>query len=80
MVGGWWVVLFLVGCYCSLFRGFSSFSGVRVLLVLLSFCGLALVVPVYLEAPYAFINKVFLLIKKNNPCSSSSPRRIIRND
>jgi hypothetical protein len=30
----------------------------------LGFCGLALVVPVYLGAPYAFINKVFLLIKK----------------
>jgi len=40
------------------------FLGVRVLLFLLDFCGLALVVPVYLEAPYAFINKVFLLIKK----------------
>jgi hypothetical protein len=63
-VGGWWVVLFLVGCYCSLFQGFSLFSGVRVLLVLLGFYGLALVVPVYLGAPYAFINKVFLLIKK----------------
>jgi len=25
-VGGWWVVLFLVGFYCSLFWGFSSFS------------------------------------------------------
>jgi len=63
-VGGWWIVLFLVECYCSLFRGFSSISGVRVLLVLLGFCKLALVVPVYLGAPYAFINKVFLLIKK----------------
>jgi hypothetical protein len=63
-VGGWWVVLFLVGCYCSLIWGPSSISGVRVLLVLLGFCGLALVVPVYLGAPYAFINKVFLLIKK----------------
>jgi hypothetical protein len=30
----------------------------------LGFCKLALVVPVYLGAPYAFINKVFLLIKK----------------
>jgi hypothetical protein len=40
------------------------FWGVRVLLFLLDFCGLALVVPVYLGAPYAFINKVFLLIKK----------------
>jgi len=63
-VGGWWVVLFLVGCYCSLFRGFSSFPGVWVLLVLLGFCGLALVVPVYFGAPYAFINIVLLLIKK----------------
>jgi len=63
-VCGWWVVLFLVGCFCSLFWGFSSISGVRVLLVLLGLCGLALVVPVYLGAPYAFINKVFLLIKK----------------
>jgi hypothetical protein len=26
LVGGWWVVLFLVGFYCSLFWGFSSFS------------------------------------------------------
>jgi hypothetical protein len=28
------------------------------------FCGLALVVPVYLGVPYAFFNKVFLLKKK----------------
>jgi hypothetical protein len=38
------------------------------LLVFLGFCGLALVfpciLPVYLGAPYAFFNKVFLLIKK----------------
>jgi hypothetical protein len=32
--------------------------------VLLGFSGLALVVPVYLGAPYAFFYKVFLLIKK----------------
>jgi hypothetical protein len=60
----WWVVLFLVGFYCSLFGVFLRFRGVRVLLVLLGFSGLALVVPVYLGAPYAFFNKVFLLIKK----------------
>jgi hypothetical protein len=47
LVGGWWVVLFLVGCFCSLFWGFTSISGVRVLLVLLGFCGLTLVVLVY---------------------------------
>jgi hypothetical protein len=54
----------LLRFYCSLFWGFSSVSGVWVLLFLLGFCGLALVVPVYVGAPYAFINKVFLLIKK----------------
>jgi hypothetical protein len=53
---------FLLGFYCSLFLGFSSDSGVWVLLFLLGFCGLALVV--YVGAPYVFINKVFLLIKK----------------
>jgi hypothetical protein len=26
----WWVVLVLVGCYCSLFWGFSSILGVQV--------------------------------------------------
>jgi hypothetical protein len=57
---------FLRGFYCSLFWGFSSVSGVWVLLFLLGFCGFALVVPVYIGAPYAFINKVFLLIKKKN--------------
>jgi hypothetical protein len=41
-----------------------------VLWVLLGFCGLALVVPVYLGAPYAFFNKVFLLIKKKKNCST----------
>jgi len=29
----------------------------------IGFCGLAFVVLVYLGAPYAFFNKVFLLIK-----------------
>jgi uncharacterized membrane protein YhaH (DUF805 family) len=38
---------FLLGFCCSLFWGFSSVSGVWVLLFLLGFCGLALVVPVY---------------------------------
>lgn len=50
--GGWWVVLFFGGWWAVLF-----------LLVLLGFCGLTLVVPVYTacapRAPYAFINKVF---------------------
>jgi hypothetical protein len=54
--------MFLVGSFCSFFLGvFFVFWG----LGFVGFCRLALVVPVYLEAPYAFINKVFLLIKKN---------------
>jgi len=39
------------------------------------FCGLALVVPVYLGASYAFFNKVFLLIKKKNCCVVDPPDR-----
>jgi len=62
-LGRYWVVLFLVGSFCSLFLVFS-FSGALVLWVLLGFYGLALVVPVYLGAPYAFFYKVFLLIEK----------------
>jgi hypothetical protein len=42
------------------FFGLFVFWGLGVV----GFCGLALVVPVYLGAPYAFFYKVFLLIKK----------------
>jgi hypothetical protein len=62
----WWVVGCLVSYLGSIvvcFGVFSSVSGIWVLLFLLGFCRLALVVPVYVGAPYAFINKVFLLIK-----------------
>jgi hypothetical protein len=58
------VVLFLVGSFCSLFLVFFFwFSGALVLLVLLGFCVLALIVPAYVGAPYALLNKIFLLIK-----------------
>jgi hypothetical protein len=43
-----------------LFFVFFVFWGLGVV----GFCGLALVVSVYLGVPYAFFNKVFLLIKK----------------
>jgi hypothetical protein len=56
--------LFFVGSFCSLFLGVFWAYGARVLWVLLGFCELALVAPVYLRAHYAFFNKVLLLIKK----------------
>jgi hypothetical protein len=70
-LGGWWVVLFLVGLffmggglYFSLVGGglFCScwFYWVFVAELWFFLC----ILPVYLGAPYAFINKVFLLIKK----------------
>jgi hypothetical protein len=49
----------LVVPFCSLLLGVFRLMGFR-------FCGLALAVPVYLGASYAFINKVFLLIKKKS--------------
>jgi hypothetical protein len=58
----WWVVGCLVSYLGSIvvcFGVFSSVSGIWVLLFLLGFCRLALVVPVYVGAPYAFINKVY---------------------
>jgi len=49
----------LVVPFCSLLLGVFRLMGFR-------FCGLALAVPVYLGVSYAFINKVFLLIKNKS--------------
>jgi hypothetical protein len=52
--------VFLVGSFCGLFLGVLFWA----LGVLLGFCGLVLVAPVYLGAPYTFINKILLTYRK----------------
>jgi hypothetical protein len=68
--------LFLVGFFCSLFWFFCVLGP-----WCCGFFGLALVVPVYLGAPYAFFNKVLLTyIKKKGsgeplrPMGCSKPK------
>jgi len=67
-LAGGGVPCILVRLFCSLLLGVFSAFGVYVLRVLLGFTGklwlLLCILPVYLGAPYAFINKVFLLTKK----------------
>jgi hypothetical protein len=57
------------------FNEFFVFWGLGVV----GFCGLALVVPVYLGAPYAFFNKVLLTYKKKKKKKFKASTLVLNN-
>jgi hypothetical protein len=57
------------------FNEFFVFWGLGVV----GFCGLALVVPVYLGAPYAFFNKVLLTYQKKKKKKFKASTLVLNN-